>query len=159
MKTVFIYTSKIWLTALLLSPTLAWLIYKLGDTLVAYANRNKIAYTGVFYGTDVFKISKTEIILLQLAVSCLPYWILLFLINIYLNKRNVKVLNMKLIMTSLVIVITSLCFVIFPVVEFEIVFNPLLAWFTSFSLFLIAAIWFYKLKLAKHDLLSIHPPK
>ena len=146
MKQAFAYSFKVWFTALLLTPTMAYFIWEIGNNFLAYINKDRLFSTGLIYGTDTFKISNLGLTLIRSIPYYLPYFVLVFLAAVYSWRQAIQSRFIKIILTSIAIVLTLCAFAIFQVTIMNIVFNEKLAWIVSFGLFYIGGIWFYKQK-------------
>lgn len=137
MKQALIYSLKVWLTALLLSPAIAFPIWLLAEWIISYTDKGKGFSTGIAYGID-FSID------LNTLWYYLPYLVVLFVSANYLQGRSMR--HKKVLFTVLTIVLTLSPFTFLKVIEYDAVFNMQLVRVISFGLLFIGGVWFYKLK-------------
>jgi hypothetical protein len=148
MKQAIIYSLKVWLTALVLSPTVVFPIWILAEWIISYTGIRKGYNMGIVYGIDI-NISTIGPGMYWCVFYYLPYLILIVISVYYLQRRSTTIRYQKGAFTALAVVLTLCPFVFFKLTTFEGVFNMQLARVISFGLFFIAGIWFYKLKPVK----------
>ena len=142
MKQALIYSLKVWITALLFSPTIAFPIWILAEWLISY---DKSYSTGIAYGIDI-NVSAIAMSVQWFVFYYLPYLILLFLSVMYFQRQGAALRYKKLAFTILSIVLTLCPFTFLKVIDSDTVFNIQLARVSSFGLLFIVGVWFYKLK-------------
>jgi len=142
MKQALIYCLKVWVTALLFSPIIAFPIWMLAEWLISY---DKGYSTGIVYGIDI-NVSTIGMSMLWFVFYYLPYLVLLFLSVMYFQGQGATLRYKKLAFAILSIVLTLCPFTFLKVVDSDTVFNMQLARVISFGLLFIAGVWFYKLK-------------
>ena len=132
MKHALTYSLKVWLTAVLLGPILT----RLGDALIH--PRYPFDFNSVF---GFFGLTATYGLILSL-----PSWLLL-LLTVWLTSFSDKSMHFK----KVVITIAGCVLTVMP---FYLVFGhdddaggaDLLVWTLSYTVVIVGAIWFYKLK-------------
>ncbi len=145
MKQALIYSLKVWITALLLAPTLAYPIWWLVEWIISYVNRGKVFSMGIIYGFDI-NASTISWGILWSALYFLPYLAILFVSVIFLRRGSTSIRSKKTALTGLAIILTLCPFPFVKVLEYEVIFDIRLAWLISFGLIFIAGVWFYRLK-------------
>jgi len=126
MKQALIYSLKIWLTGVFISPVLVklfWLI--IGES----SGSNAIGALMLFGG-----------------ILSIPSVLLLFLSVLILTKQAIEVNSMKLILSLIGVILTYLPIWFLNGREFGLD-NFMLNFFIAYTVTVIAGIWFYKLKL------------
>ncbi|MEO7214187.1 hypothetical protein [Mucilaginibacter sp.] len=146
MKSAFVYSLKVWFTALLLTPTIAYFIWELGNFWLSYIHRNDLFSVGIIYGTNAFKISNLTRMFFRNIIYYIPYFLVAFVFLSYFSRQRGQSVFAKLILTFITTALTLCSFIVFETTKIGVVFNEKIAWIISFGLFFMAGIWVYKMK-------------
>jgi hypothetical protein len=134
LKESLLYSLKIWLTVIVISPIVAGLIQMYIDPeIYSFAD----VMVGLCYCIPAGLI------------FCLPSWLILWFLIRYLNKKELKMYSKKLYFTIASLFISILpFFIINPHTLLNSGYWPsILPWLISYSGVLIICIWLYRLRI------------
>lgn len=145
MKQSITFSLKVWFTALILTPLLAYLLFYLGNSVIFIFNSDKLATdTGLIYQTDKFQIFNIGWMLLRYTPYYLPYLIITVIGLEYKSRKTISLKIIRFWLTIFCILLILYPFTIFQLKTINFLFNMNLAWISSFGINFTGGVWFYK---------------
>ncbi|HEY4328004.1 MAG TPA: hypothetical protein VGN20_28730 [Mucilaginibacter sp.] len=132
MKEAFIYSLKVWLTGVILSPVLFTAIDIIIHRNIYYDYQNALGFIGysIVYGL----------------ILSIPSWLLLWLAIIIVSKWGVAIELKKVALTVAGAVLSLLPFYLLFHNDDKSSDKDVCTWATTYCLVIIGGIWFYKFK-------------
>ena len=132
MKRTLIYSLKVWLTCVVVSPVLYCNIEALSESSLS---KGLVADGGFFLYSLPFGL-----------VLSLPSWVMFWLSLHSVNMLNWGLVTTKLLISVIAVILTALPFVLLFGTDDPGSDKSLLIWPVCYCLVLVAGVWYYKLR-------------
>lgn len=140
-----IYSLKVWITALILTPIMSYIIGVISNEALVYFNRNGQSNRGLLYGSERLNSFNFDGYLFGNIYYCLTCFTTLLIVTAFVQKQN-KIRIAKITLTLIVLFFSIYIFRCSNLVLVDIAFNKQLTCSFTFSILFVSGIWFYKLK-------------